>query len=218
MNGKRTKLRIWEFGRSVRGSAAAEFALCLPLLILIMFAVIEFGRGLHDFQVVTETVRDAARYLGRSPVDCAGAAAGCGTCNDTGDCGPCDFIDSGGVTAEERIDNALAIAMTGDLDGASGAENLLGYWTDSNTITVEICRIDNTAGGFTSGGFAGDLTGIYFHIVIDGDGNEIEVPDSIIPHVRLSADVPFTFMFGALVSPIPTLEFSLSHNVVMTGR
>ncbi len=210
MGSMRTKLRMWKFGRSTRGSAAAEFALCIPLLVIIMVAIIEMGRGMHDFHVVNQTVRDAARYLGRSPIDCTGASEGCQTCTGSGDCGPCDFVAEAGVTATQRIDNALAIAMTGDLHGAPGAENLLGYWQypgdAASTITVQICRIDNEGLGFN--GF--DLTGIYS----DNDG----VPDTIVPHVRLTADVPFTFMFGELIAPTPTLEFTLAHNVVITGR
>jgi hypothetical protein len=203
---------MWDFGRSDRGNAAAEFALCIPLLIIIMVAIIELGRGLHDFHVVSETVRDAARYLSRSPIDCtaAGPATGCTNCGAGGDCGVCDFVDAGGVLDGSRIPDAIAIAMTGDLDSAPGAQNLLGYWTDTNTVTVQICRINNTAGGFSGGGFTGDLTGIY--------SDNAGVPDTIVPHVRLSADVPFTFMFGELIAPTPTINFGLAHNVIITGR
>ena len=93
--------------------------------------------------------------------------------------------------------------MTGDL---AGGENLLGYWTDPQTITVQVCRIDNQGGGFD--GF--NLAGVYS----DNDG----VPDTIVPHVRLTADVPFTFMFGELIAPAATIEFTLAHNVIITGR
>ncbi len=211
MNGKRTKLRIWEFGRSSHGSAAAEFALCIPLLIIIMVAIIEMGRGLHDFHVVNETVRDAARFLGRAPIDCtgAGAATTCQPCNiASGVCGSCFFTDT------TAIQDAVAIAMTGDL---SGTQDLLGYWEHPadavSTITVEVCRIDNTSQVFTvQGSGPYDLTGIY-----SSDSAGV-VPDTIVPHVRMNADVPFTFMFGELITPGSMLEFSLAHNVIITGR
>ena len=199
MDSKRKQRWMRDFGLSDRGNAAVEFALCIPLLILIMVAVIEFGRGLHDFHVVNETVRDAARFLGRSPIDCSGAGAGCATCASGGSCGPCQFIDAGGNPDGNRIPDALAIAMTGNLSGG-GADDLLGYWQHpadaGSTITVEVCRIDNSGGTYS---------GIY-----DGE--------PVVPHVRLSADVPFNFMFGELIAPTPTIEFSLAHNVVITGR
>ncbi len=202
----RTKLRIWKFGRSTRGSAAAEFALCIPLLIIIMVAIIEMGRGMHDFHVVNQTVRDAARYLGRSAIDCgANPGPGCETCVGN-NCTSCQFVNADGTADNTKIPNAQELAMTGDL---AGGENLLGYWTDTDTITVQICRIDNQGGKFD--GF--DLTGVFSTTV-----NDVIVPDTIVPHVRLTADVPFTFMFGELITPAATIEFTLAHNVIITGR
>lgn len=56
-----------------------EFALVLPVLLLIMFGIIEFGRLLLYYAVVTTSAREAARY---------GAAAGGsgGTGNKYQDC------------------------------------------------------------------------------------------------------------------------------------
>ncbi len=64
--GKRwTKSWLWKFGRSVRGNAAAEFALCIPLLIIIMVAIIEMGRGMHDLDV--EVTENSVILHGRAP-------------------------------------------------------------------------------------------------------------------------------------------------------
>ena len=49
--------------RCERGAAAAEFVLVLPLLLILVFAAVEVGRLMHDYHVVTKSVRDATRYL-----------------------------------------------------------------------------------------------------------------------------------------------------------
>ena len=195
MSRQWTKIRLRNFGRSTRGNAATEFALCLPLLILIMVAVIEMGRGLRDFHVVNETVRDAARYLSRVPIPddhvfCSGPGIGVGALPP----GP-PFSEA------QHIDRAKALAMTGKVGTAPPAPDLLGYWkhaTDKGTITVSFDCIDNSAN---------DFQGIYANAKYGG----------FVPHVVLTAVVPFTFMFGELVTP-GSINFTLVHNVVMTGR
>ena len=65
-----------KFARTTHGTAGVEFALLLPLLVLLLFGGIEIGRALHDFHVVNETVRDAARYLSRVEATCDSAGVG----------------------------------------------------------------------------------------------------------------------------------------------
>ena len=44
-----------------RGAALVEFALILPLLILLVFGVIEFGRGYHTKTTLTHAAREGVR-------------------------------------------------------------------------------------------------------------------------------------------------------------
>jgi Flp pilus assembly protein TadG len=46
-----------------RGLAAVEFAILLPLVLLIMLATAELGRALYQYNTLTKAVRDGARYL-----------------------------------------------------------------------------------------------------------------------------------------------------------
>lgn len=182
------------FLREHCGNAGAEFALIVPLLMLLLFGGIEIGRALHDFHVVNETVRDAGRYLSRVPYSCSGAGTGtCTPCLASGECGVCDFVDSSGNPTGIYITNAKALAMTGD---TSGGSNLLASWTDPNSVTVELCSIDNTGRSF--GGFYKD--------------------SDAVAHVKLTAQVPFTFLFGQFIAPDGTIDITLSHNIVAVGQ
>ncbi len=44
-----------------RGAAAVEFALVLPLLLLIVFGIIDFGRALNAQITLTQAAREGAR-------------------------------------------------------------------------------------------------------------------------------------------------------------
>jgi Flp pilus assembly protein TadG len=73
MNGRRTR------GRTTRdrGATAVEFALVLPLLLLLVCGIIDFGRALNAQISLTEAAREGARLeaLGYSSGAVAGRAA-----------------------------------------------------------------------------------------------------------------------------------------------
>ena len=75
-------------GRSEdRGSAAVEFVLVLPVLLLILFAIVDFGRMLNAKIVLSEAAREGARAV---------ALAGTGA-------------------ADQRV-NAVVSDLSGDID------------------------------------------------------------------------------------------------------
>lgn len=49
--------------RTQSGVALVEFALILPMLLVMTFITTEFGRALYQYNAITKSVRDAARYL-----------------------------------------------------------------------------------------------------------------------------------------------------------
>jgi Flp pilus assembly protein TadG len=51
------------WNRSERGAAAVEFALVLPILLLVVGGAIEFGRAFWFYDSLSKVTRDAARYL-----------------------------------------------------------------------------------------------------------------------------------------------------------
>src|SRR5215469_8933308 len=47
--------------RGDRGAAAVEFALLLPVLLFILFGIIDFGRALNAQITITQAAREGAR-------------------------------------------------------------------------------------------------------------------------------------------------------------
>lgn len=104
-------------------AAAAEMALVLPLLLLLLFGSVELGYYFASEHVVEKAVRDAARYAGRLPL------------NDF-DCS----VPSVDSTAQQQIQR---VARFGDPSGTTGAR--LGGWTDDTMTTVTLfCDTDTT--------------------------------------------------------------------------
>ncbi len=122
------------------GIASVEFAIVLPVLVLMLFGAIEFGRLLVDYQLVNKSARDAIRYLSR-----------------VHDAGFTDFcIDTDGdggllatTVATKPASKAVNLAMTGSIDGS--ADNLLGYWDNEKTIQIQVVQpcTNNTTGTFS---------------------------------------------------------------------
>ena len=45
-----------------RGVIAAEFAILLPVLLLLLFGTMEFGMMMYGREIVTNATREGARY------------------------------------------------------------------------------------------------------------------------------------------------------------
>lgn len=61
-----------------RGAAAVEFALVLPLFLVLVFGIVEFGRGYHTKTTLTHAAREGARVAALNigdPVQAARQAA-----------------------------------------------------------------------------------------------------------------------------------------------
>jgi hypothetical protein len=48
--------------RGERGQAVVEFALILPIFLIVLFLLVEFGVGFSRWIVITNSAREAARY------------------------------------------------------------------------------------------------------------------------------------------------------------
>lgn len=54
---------LWfhDFRRNQRGQAVVEMALVLPILLMLIFGIVEFGRILNTYMIVTNLSREGAR-------------------------------------------------------------------------------------------------------------------------------------------------------------
>jgi Flp pilus assembly protein TadG len=105
------------FAKCDRGAALAEFALVLPLLVVLLGAVIEITRGVYQYHVVAKGVQDAARFLSRRE-----------EVVEDGNCPP-----GGNWSTAEAL--ARNLALTGS---TSGSDYTMAHWNDPNTITVTV--------------------------------------------------------------------------------
>ncbi|HEX6966778.1 MAG TPA: TadE/TadG family type IV pilus assembly protein [Gemmatimonadaceae bacterium] len=68
-------MRRMRFAHSERGAAMVEFAIVLPLLLLLVFGIIDFGRALYTLNNLTSAVREGGRYAAANVDDPTTTAA-----------------------------------------------------------------------------------------------------------------------------------------------
>lgn len=105
------------------GNAAAEMALSLPLLMVLLFGSFDLGFYFHSEHVATKAVRDAARYASRLGI---GNYPGC-------------TPTAAARTAIQRV------ARTGEPDGTT--PRLRGWTDDTMTNVTVACDTTNTYTG-----------------------------------------------------------------------
>lgn len=116
--------------RDRSGAAAAEMALMLPLLLVLLFTMFEGGHYLWTEHKVVTGVRDASRFAARLPLSTFLNQDGSGvySCNS-------------GVT-DPALTQIKRVARTGTIDGT--VSRVIG-WTDAQTtVSVPSCT---AAGG-----------------------------------------------------------------------
>jgi len=125
-----------------KGQALAEFVLVLPIFLILVFAIIDFGLGFHAWLTVTNSAREGAR-LGavRGP-----AAGGCDNDSST----LADNIDCRVRETAESLDQAKLSVTTTNAQGTPGSSVVVKVDYDYDLITP----LDNVL-GLLSGGSIG---------------------------------------------------------------
>jgi Flp pilus assembly protein TadG len=127
------------FASQTTASASVEFALMVPLLVILLFGGAEAGHFVWTQHKLVEAVRDGARYASRLPVNgsdgvCAGATEQLST------------------DAEDRI---KLITRTGQLAG--GGQSVVPGWTDAQVTVTVNCQAFVATGIYTDLGEAGPV-------------------------------------------------------------
>lgn len=68
-------MRVHRRGQEERGAAAVEFAMVLPILLLIMFGLIQYGWLFYQVQETSFAVREGARVAAVGSQNCDGVKA-----------------------------------------------------------------------------------------------------------------------------------------------
>ena len=67
MSANPVSRKISRLMRNEQGGPLAEFALVLPLLLLLVFGTMEFANVLYQQHIITKGAQEAARFAARSP-------------------------------------------------------------------------------------------------------------------------------------------------------
>ncbi len=114
------------FWRARGGIASVELAMCLPLIVLMLFGTIEIGRMYFEYHAASKSVRDATRYLTRVDAGLLGLVCPAGTIDNT--------------TAE--VIKAKNLALRGTID--TSRPYLLAYWTALSSVSVTASCIEKS--------------------------------------------------------------------------
>jgi len=112
--------------RYEKGAAAVEFAILLPLLVVLAFGITEYGRAMYQYDTLTKSVRSASRYLSQyAPGD--SGRIGIATClalNGNADCTGATLVPG------------LAASMISVCDSVSCAGSNFNQQTGSGTVNL----------------------------------------------------------------------------------
>jgi len=134
--------RLKKGNRGEKGQSLAEFVMVLPIFLILVFAIIDFGMGFHAWLTVTNSAREGAR-LGavRAP-----AAGGCDNDPST----QASNVDCRVRETADSLDQAkLAVTIT-NAQGSPGSSIVVDVDYDYDLITP----LDNLL-GLISGGAVG---------------------------------------------------------------
>jgi TadE-like protein len=127
--------RLSRGGSADRGAAALEFALVVPVLVVLVFGMIDYGLYFTDSLGARDGARAAVRQAAVADFPASGCAAG--------------YVATGG---DSEL-NALA-CLAGDQAGAIGGDTYARIWAPTGwvvgeNITVCVAIVENGVTGFT---------------------------------------------------------------------
>jgi Flp pilus assembly protein TadG len=129
-----------------KGQSLAEFVMVLPIFLILVFAIIDFGMGFHAWITVTNSAREGAR-LG------AVRAPAFGAC-DNNPSTKADNIDCRVHETADSLDQAkLTVAISG-AQGTPGTSVVVDVDYDYDLITP----LDNLLGLISGGAVGPTLT------------------------------------------------------------
>ena len=138
--------------RDNRGSAAAEMALVLPLLLIIMFGSVELGNYFMNEHSLVKAVRDGARFAARQSFihygTCNGTPGGT-VVTDTQNVVATGYLAAGGAFLTQNISPTEDVTLTVTCTPSVAGQEMLGIYRS---------RFASTCDGATANGCAQTVT------------------------------------------------------------
>lgn len=132
--------------RDAGGAAAAEMALVMPFLILLMAGSMELGNYFLTEHAVTKQVQDGARYASRLTLATTYS---------------CTASPSTVFQDPDAQANIINVTKTGSVDGTGTGRFASGFWTAGSCaaapVSVSIRCVDKTEYGGFYAGLDGDI-------------------------------------------------------------
>jgi len=129
--------------RCDRGAAAVEFALVLPVLLLLVLGAIDWGYFFFVQQVVTNAAREAARVGSLTPYDPANVAADA-TAKNEAETVATAYIGNAGLSGAPGVDVTSAasvrVVVTYTTGSITGFSNLLSIMPAQARAAAEMRR------------------------------------------------------------------------------
>ena len=145
--------------RSARGAAMVEFAIVVPLLVILVFGIVEIGRAIYQHTTLGKGTDAAARYLTR-------------VWNGLND----DCTSNAEWTAAESAARNLAV-----YGNETGSGNMLLPGMQVANVDISV-RTDTVVGGDTA-----CVVRVHNHVTFDGVFGEHIVPFLDLGPIELSA-------------------------------
>jgi Flp pilus assembly protein TadG len=111
-------MKIRRFVGSERAAALVEFAIVLPILLLIVFGIVDFGRALYTANNLTSAVREGARLASTQITP--------------------DPTVAGSKTAVSNAVSSYVVAFGGNAGAPTVSETFSGAPPNMQSITVQI--------------------------------------------------------------------------------
>lgn len=117
-------------------SAAAEMALMMPILFVLLFTMFEGGNYMWSEHKVLKGVRDGARYAARMPFEYYSCASN-------------QMVDPpSGLTAQQRETEIKNLTRTGSIDG--GTAKVPGWGSNASDVSISVsCNATFNTGLYT---------------------------------------------------------------------
>lgn len=151
--------------RQERAQSLVEFAMIVPIVLILVFGIIDFGMGLRAFISVSSATREAARYASIGNPPGTFTSGGTGQCNGTTNTTTvgrvCQTINGLNLTNVNDVDVEVCTTATPPVCIAATSANMLPG--SSVKVTTEyhyhyITPVKNLVNFFSAGALTDHLT------------------------------------------------------------